>query len=251
MKDATRIGLIGAGAIAQLAHLPVLSKVRGAQLVAICDNDRAKARALADRFDIPDTFTDIEDMLTDESVDAVVVATPDHWHALMTVMACQAGKDVYVEKPMSHNIWEGRKMIEAARRLSQEPHTYWTDQLNNYDSLAGYYPLAEEIWTASSGFAPPVRPDGDSARLTAKHVESLEKVADTAAPASPKGSNVLATAHFTDSALTSGGKLRVGVPTDERASQPFSGMLYFDGSIRKDAPANAVGMVVTVSWLTE
>ena len=59
MKDATRIGLIGAGAIAQTAHLPVLSKMRGAELVAICDNDRAKARALADRFNIPETFTDI------------------------------------------------------------------------------------------------------------------------------------------------------------------------------------------------
>ena len=80
MKDATRIGLIGAGAIAQTAHLPVLSKMRGAELVAICDNDRAKARALADRFDVPDTFTDIEDLLTDENVDAVVIATPNHLH---------------------------------------------------------------------------------------------------------------------------------------------------------------------------
>ena len=63
MKERVRIGVIGAGAIAQLAHLPVLSKMRGAELVAVCDNDRPKARALADRFGVPDTFTDIEDLL--------------------------------------------------------------------------------------------------------------------------------------------------------------------------------------------
>lgn len=59
---------------------------------------------------------DFRRMLEDKSVDAVITATPDHWHALGTILACQAGKDVYVEKPMSHNIWEGRKMVEAARK---------------------------------------------------------------------------------------------------------------------------------------
>ena len=54
MTEPVRIGVVGAGAIAQLAHLPVLSKMRGAKLVAVCDNDRPKARALADRFDIAD-----------------------------------------------------------------------------------------------------------------------------------------------------------------------------------------------------
>ena len=73
-----RIGVVGAGAIAQLAHLPVLAKMRGAQLVAICDNDRPKARALADRFGIPDVFTDIEDLLELDELDAVVIATPNH-----------------------------------------------------------------------------------------------------------------------------------------------------------------------------
>ena len=79
-KPALRIGVIGAGAIAQLAHLPVLSKMRGVQLVALCDNDGAKVRALADRFSVPDTFTDIEELLEFEELDAVLISTPNHLH---------------------------------------------------------------------------------------------------------------------------------------------------------------------------
>ena len=67
----------------------------------------------------PRRVSDYRAILDDRAVDAVVVATPDHWHALPTIHACQAGKDVYVEKPASHNIWEGRKMVEAARRYGR------------------------------------------------------------------------------------------------------------------------------------
>jgi predicted dehydrogenase len=61
-------------------------------------------------------ITDFRKMLDDPEVDAIINATPDHWHGVGTVWACQAGKHVYVEKPVSHNIWEGRKMVEAARK---------------------------------------------------------------------------------------------------------------------------------------
>ena len=64
----------------------------------------------------PKTVRDFRRILDDKSVDAIIVATPDHWHAPATVWSCQAGKDVYVEKPVSHTPWEGRKMVEAARK---------------------------------------------------------------------------------------------------------------------------------------
>jgi len=67
----------------------------------------------------PKMVQDFRKILDDGSVDALINATPDHWHGLGTIMACQAGKDVYVEKPMAHNIWEGRKMIEAARKYKR------------------------------------------------------------------------------------------------------------------------------------
>ena len=64
----------------------------------------------------PKTVQDFRRVLDDKRVDALVIATPDHWHALGTILACQSGKDVYVEKPTSHSIWESRKMVEAARK---------------------------------------------------------------------------------------------------------------------------------------
>ena len=64
-------------------------------------------------------MTDLRKVLDDKSVDAVIVATPDHWHAPATILACDAGKHVYVEKPCSHNIREGRLMVEAARRTGR------------------------------------------------------------------------------------------------------------------------------------
>lgn len=67
----------------------------------------------------PETVQDFRRILDDKSVDAIVVATPDHWHALATVWGCQAGKHVYVEKPASHTPWEGRKMVEAARKYNR------------------------------------------------------------------------------------------------------------------------------------
>ncbi|MEX0611959.1 MAG: Gfo/Idh/MocA family oxidoreductase [Pirellulales bacterium] len=67
----------------------------------------------------PKALGDFRRALDDKSIDAIVIATPDHWHALATVWGCQAGKDVYVEKPVSHTPWEGRKMVEAARRYER------------------------------------------------------------------------------------------------------------------------------------
>jgi predicted dehydrogenase len=90
-----------------------------ARVVALCDVDEkilAHGVALLKRANQDvSAYSDLRHVMDDENVDAVFVATPNHWHALATVWACQAGKDVYVEKPFSHNIWEGRQMIAAAR----------------------------------------------------------------------------------------------------------------------------------------
>ena len=132
MTDAVRIGIVGAGAIAQVAHLPVVAKMRGAQLVAICDNDRPKARALADRFGVPDTFTDIEDLLELDELDAVVIATPNHLHEPHALSALAAKRHVLCERPLALSSRGVERILAAASRADRKVsvannHRYRTD----------------------------------------------------------------------------------------------------------------------------
>jgi predicted dehydrogenase len=121
-NDAVRLGIIGCGAKAQ-AHIKQLMLRTDVRVVALCDVDPtqiAKAQAvLKPGTAAPFTTPDARALLARADVDAVLVVTPNHWHALLTVWACQAGKDVYVEKPMSHTVWEGRKMVEAAAKYGR------------------------------------------------------------------------------------------------------------------------------------
>jgi predicted dehydrogenase len=94
------------------------------QVAYLCDVDQSllesRAQLVAEaQGSPPKLVADFRRALDDPQVDAVVIATPDHWHALATIWSCQAGKDVYVEKPVSHSPWEGRKMVEAARRYDR------------------------------------------------------------------------------------------------------------------------------------
>ncbi len=104
-------------------HIGAYQKMSGVRVAALCDVDsKVLGRQIASfdkRGQKVGSFVDVRKMLEEKNIDAVTVATPNHWHALMTVWACQAGKDVCVEKPVSHNIWEGRKMVEAARKYNR------------------------------------------------------------------------------------------------------------------------------------
>ena len=119
-----RVGLIGCGGMGQ-ADLRDFLKVEGIQCVALCDVDDSKSaetRAWVTKQDgqNPDLITrDFRRVLDRKDIDAVIVGTPDHWHALPTIMACQAGKDVYVEKPLSISIGEGRLMVKATRKYNR------------------------------------------------------------------------------------------------------------------------------------
>jgi predicted dehydrogenase len=104
-------------------HITMFGRIPGVRIVALCDVDTEfldfEAKKFKDRNEKVATYIDYREMLDDKDIDAVIIVTPDHWHALMTIWACQAGKDVYIEKPLSHNIWEGRKMVEAARKYER------------------------------------------------------------------------------------------------------------------------------------
>lgn len=114
MKPDVRIAVVGAGAIAQTAHLPVLRKMRGVNVVALCDIDRAKARALADRFEIPDVYVDLEDLFGASDLDALIISTPSHLHEPYVLEAIAAGVDVLCERPVALSTRGVQLILEAA-----------------------------------------------------------------------------------------------------------------------------------------
>ena len=121
-NDDIRVAVVGFRGQGGL-HLRLLRELSGVRVVAVCDVDQdvldrelKRSRTAAKRIA---GYTDVRKLLEDKNIDAITTATPDHWHALITIWACQAGKDVYVEKPISHNLWEGRKMVEAARKYDR------------------------------------------------------------------------------------------------------------------------------------
>ena len=118
-SDRVRIGYIGLGNRGDQVHEAFLEH-GDQQTVAVCDlredyMDLAVKKSRA----TPTKYKDYRKLLEDKDVDAVVIATPDHWHALQFIDACNAGKDVYVEKPLSLTVFEGRKMVEAAERTKR------------------------------------------------------------------------------------------------------------------------------------
>ena len=123
-NDDIRVAVVGVGSQGS-SHMKYFGEnCKGSRLVAICDADRSHVENRAADFEKKNgvklkTYTDVREMLEDKDIDAISSATPNHWHSLVTIWACQAGKDVYIEKPVSHNIWEGRQMVKAARKYNR------------------------------------------------------------------------------------------------------------------------------------
>ncbi len=115
------------------------------EMAYVCDVDaglfprRAKGLAACQGGKTPQCVQDFRRMLDDKAVDAVVIATPPHWHSLATIWCCQAGKDVYCEKPQSHNCWEGRKAVEAARKYNRVVQIGTQNRSAPYNQAAKQY----------------------------------------------------------------------------------------------------------------
>jgi predicted dehydrogenase len=118
-NDRVRVAVCGVNGRGK-DHMDAFSRVPNVELAALCDvDDTVLNKRRSEAGGSPRTFTDVRRLLEDQSIDAISIATPNHWHALMAIWACQAGKDVYVEKPCSHNMWEGRQLVRAAQKYSR------------------------------------------------------------------------------------------------------------------------------------
>ena len=118
-----RFAVVGTGGQGG-GHIGYFNGKEGVNVVALCDADADHVNKRADDLEKKTgrkirRYVDVRELLDDKSIDAISSATPNHWHSLVTIWACQAGKDVYIEKPVSHNVWEGRKMVEAARKYNR------------------------------------------------------------------------------------------------------------------------------------
>ncbi len=122
-NDTVRLAVLGVNGRGA-EHIEGFQPLKNVEIAVLCDPDTNVSEKRAAEFEKKygkkvRTETDLRRVFDDKSIDAVSVATPNHWHALATIWACQAGKDVYVEKPGSHNLFEGRKMIEAAAKYNR------------------------------------------------------------------------------------------------------------------------------------
>ncbi|HYW79657.1 MAG TPA: Gfo/Idh/MocA family oxidoreductase, partial [Thermoguttaceae bacterium] len=127
-NDSVRLGTIGVGSNVKiggkgLQDIRDFQKIAGVRVAGLCDCDSDNLGRGVEPFnkrgESVKTYRDFRRMLDDPEIDAVTITTPNHWHAPMAIFACQAGKDVFVQKPASHNLFEGRRMVEAAKKYER------------------------------------------------------------------------------------------------------------------------------------
>jgi predicted dehydrogenase len=117
-NEEINLGFISCGGRAG-EHLQSFSKVAGVNIAALCDPDESRLNAASKKFPKAQKYVDLRKLIEDKTIDAVVVATSNHWHCLASIWAMQMGKHVYVEKPLSHNQWEGKQAVLAAQKYKK------------------------------------------------------------------------------------------------------------------------------------
>lgn len=121
-NDRVRVGIVGLRGRGE-SHIRAYGALPNVEIAALCDiDDNVMSGRLAQVRKMgfqPSTYADVRKLLDDKSIDAISIATPHHWHALIAIWAMQAGKDVYVEKPCSHNLWEGKQLVRATAKYNR------------------------------------------------------------------------------------------------------------------------------------
>jgi predicted dehydrogenase len=143
-NDKVVLALIGAGGRGRHTIISCCQANSNVEIKTVCDVNDLNAALTVSEIEKqlgyrPQSTRNMKEVFDDRDVDAVWISTPDHWHALATIIACQAGKDVYVEKCPGHSIWEGRKMIEAARKYKQIVQVGFQNRSGKYNFAARDY----------------------------------------------------------------------------------------------------------------
>lgn len=120
MNEKLKIGIVGTGAIAQIAHIPIWKRISDVELLAVCDINKNKARWIADKFGIQHVFEDVGELLKIEEIEAVDICTPTQSHTPIALDALSGGKHVLVEKPMARNYEESKRIVDCARKYDRK-----------------------------------------------------------------------------------------------------------------------------------
>ena len=118
VNEEVNIGFVSCGGRARQL-MEQFSEVEGVNIGALCDPDESRVESAREAYPKAKSFGDMRELFADPEVDAVVIATCNHWHCLAAIWAMEAGKHVYVEKPLSHTQWEGEQTVAAARRYNK------------------------------------------------------------------------------------------------------------------------------------
>ncbi|MCH8942783.1 MAG: Gfo/Idh/MocA family oxidoreductase [Bacteroidetes bacterium] len=117
--EKTKVGVIGLGGIAQLVHLPNIAKLSNAEVTAVSEIDKRKLTAIADKFNVPNRYSNYKELLENSDVDAVIIATPTSSHSEVAIKSLNYGKHILVEKPFVRSYEEGMPVIEAAKKANK------------------------------------------------------------------------------------------------------------------------------------
>jgi|UniRef100_A0A7V3RH47 predicted dehydrogenase len=120
MKDRINIGIVGCGTHAQIAYIPILKKNNDCNLIALCDTDIQKVEYLANKYSIPKKYQDYQEMIEDQEIDAIVVATPNYLHTPMAIAGLKFGKDILCENPMAINLKEAQELVKVVNQTKRK-----------------------------------------------------------------------------------------------------------------------------------
>ncbi len=141
-----KLGIVGLGGIAQIIHLPVLSKMNGVEIVAVCDNDSQKCKRIASRYGIKKFYRDSGEMLSEnEEMHAVIIATQTHMHKEIAVECLNAGKDILVEKPIARNYKEAKDIVDSAKKNKRKVMVAMNNRFRNDMMMQRTFTKAKEI----------------------------------------------------------------------------------------------------------
>jgi predicted dehydrogenase len=112
----TKVSIVGLGAIAQIAHLPILVSIDDVEITAVCDVDKSKAKTIAQRYSIKNYYTDFDKMLDENESEVLIVTVPTNYHKELTLKALEHGLDVLVEKPLAREYDEAQLMVDSAKK---------------------------------------------------------------------------------------------------------------------------------------